>query len=127
MQMSNTDALRKSAEYRANAAFQRSMNAIQALVNGGRQVTFASVSEQAGVSRTYLYGHQELRQLINKYRVSTGESRDASMAAMIKLLRVEVARLERELKQAKTAAEKVEALEKENQELRKQLRTAYKY
>ena len=125
--MSKVDALKKSAEHRAEESYKRAVVAIKKLTDEGRQITFASVAEKANVSRTYLYNHRELKAVILKKRKTTGEMRDASLATVIKMQKVEIDRLRRELKEAKIQAEKAERLEIENKELRAQLRTAYKY
>jgi hypothetical protein len=80
----------------------------------------------AGVSRTYLYQHDEFRKQIMGNQYQPRQAQD-SQAALIRIQKAEIARLKRELAKAQKRLEKIDALESENQSLKRQLRTAYTY
>jgi methylase of polypeptide subunit release factors len=60
----NTERIRKTSTKRDMETFQRIDKTIQYLIKTGQEINFKSVSEQAGVSKAYLYLHQNIRELI---------------------------------------------------------------
>ncbi len=107
---------------------------ISEMTSRGEKVTFYSVQKAAGASKSYLYGNKKIRSVIEQARdASSGRGRsDDSKDAVIKTLRLQVERLQKELaseklKKSDSYQAKYEKLLHENQELKQQLKTAYKY
>jgi hypothetical protein len=64
----NTAGLRSAVLRRVEDARARAEAAIEALVREDRPVNFNSVAAQAGVTRAYLYTHENLRERITSLR-----------------------------------------------------------
>lgn len=64
----DTEGLKNTAIKRSKETFQRVDKTIQHLIKTGQKINFNSVSEQAGVSKTYLYNHQAIRDRIETLR-----------------------------------------------------------
>lgn len=64
----NTEGLRNTAIKRSKETSQKVDKTIQYLIKSGQRINFNSVSEQAGVSKTYLYNHQDIRDRIEALR-----------------------------------------------------------
>ena len=62
------ERLREAAQARHEATLRRAKNALQSMTRRGEPVTFRRVAETAGVSRSWLYRQQELRDEINRLR-----------------------------------------------------------
>ena len=107
---------------------------ISEMVSSGDKITFYSVQKATNASKSYLYGNEKIRSAIEKARNESsgvGRSED-SKDAVIKALRMQVDRLQKELVSVKARRndgykEKYESLLAENAELKKQLRASYKY
>ena len=62
------DALRGAATARSLSATERARRALAELDRRGQAITFRAVANQAGVSARFLYGHAELRGMIQQLR-----------------------------------------------------------
>lgn len=62
------EALKESAERKRQDALRRTDEAINRLIKQGKHINFPSVAEEAGVSVTYLYKYNELRERIEHLR-----------------------------------------------------------
>lgn len=62
------ERLREAAQARHEATLRRAKTALQLLARRGEAVTFRRVAESAGVSRSWLYNQQDLRDQINQLR-----------------------------------------------------------
>jgi Family of unknown function (DUF6262) len=62
------DALRGAATARSLSATERARRALAELDRRGQAITFRAVANQAGVSARFLYGHAELRGMIEQLR-----------------------------------------------------------
>jgi hypothetical protein len=122
----NTDNLLNASQRKAKECHARTTAAIAEIIAAGKPLTFSSVMRTAGVSRTYLYQHDEFRKQIMGNQYQPRQAQD-SQAALIRIQKAEIARLKRELAKARKRLEKIDALESENQSLKRQLRTAYTY
>jgi hypothetical protein len=60
----NIEKHRDAAAKRDKETFQRIDQTIQYLIKTGQEINFKTVSEHAGVSKAYLYLHQNIRELI---------------------------------------------------------------
>lgn len=122
----NVENLRKASALKAKKCHDRVAAAIAKIVSSGQRLTFSSVSQEAGVSRTYLYRNEKFRQAISgaEYRSS---DKSKSLESLVQIQKVEISRLSKELSSAQKQLEKLNALKAENEALKKQLRVAYSY
>src|SRR5215470_4171829 len=113
----NTKGLQHHAQARRQAALERAERAIQSLFAQGRPINFSTVARAASVSTAWLYQQAPLKARIEQLRsgsalpaLRAGQARasDDSKAMIISTLR-----------------QRVEHLEKENRDLRKQLEVVY--
>lgn len=111
----NTQGIADFAHQKSNLTAKKVDDTIQQLIKSKEKINFNSVSENAGVSKAYLYKHQELRVRIESLRKQqeglpspkqvkhemTDASKDVLLAAKnkrIKELEDEVKRLKNVLK-----------------------------
>ena len=66
MRVDNTAHLARSTRFRSEQARDRAVEAIRRLDHDGHHVTVAAVSRLAGVSRSFIYRHDELRSEIDR-------------------------------------------------------------
>ena len=111
----NTEGMEKHARQKSEETAKKVDKAIQRLIKAGEKINFNSVSLEAGVSKSYLYTHQEIKERIENLRKQqaaapspkqikremTDASKDIIIAAKnkrIKELEAENKRLKEELK-----------------------------
>jgi hypothetical protein len=68
----NSRYLRQAAAARRHHVRQRARQAIEQLHGQGDPITFAAVAATGGVSRTWLYRQDDLRELITRLRADNG-------------------------------------------------------
>jgi hypothetical protein len=108
------ERLLEAAQARHEATLHRAKNALASMTRRGTPVTFRSVAETAGVSRSWLYRQQELREEINRLR-------HASQGRPGVLPSAERATADSLRQQVRTYRDEITRLRIENQELREQL------
>ncbi len=108
------ERLREAAQARHDTTLSRAKNALQLLTRRGEAVTFRRVAETAGVSRSWLYNQEELREEINRLR-------DGSYGRQGVLPSAERATSDSLRQQVRTYRDEISRLRTENQELREQL------
>ena len=108
------ERLREAAQARHEATLRRAKNALASMARRGESVTFRRVAETAGVSRSWLYRQQELRDEINRLR-------HASQGRPGVLPSAERATADSLRQQVRTYRDEITRLRIENQELREQL------
>ena len=123
----NTDGLKQAAKRKSNGCFSRTLSAIDCLKKQGEDVTFSAVMQKANVSRAYLYGNSYLSDLIRSSRDERGTDNKESPQAQIDAYRIEIRRLKAEIERLKKKEIQCQTLQKENEELKEQLKTAYQY
>lgn len=64
----NTLGLQEHAQQKRESAFERTDQAIQKLLKEKKNINFGTVSEEAGVSRTWLYNQTDIRDRIEELR-----------------------------------------------------------
>ena len=106
--------LREAAQARHDATLRRATTALQRLARRGEAVTFRSIAQTAGVSRSWLYRQPQLREEINRLR-------DSSAGRPGNLPSVERATTDSLRQQLRTYRDEISRLQTENQELRDQL------
>ena len=141
----NTSGLEKHAQKKREAAFKQTEEAIEKLLQQKQVVNFKTVAEEAGVSRTWLYKQPEIRTKIEELKKKqSGKSAKkkslssqsvnpsvepeeiAALKHRIRKLETENYALRNHLEVVYGMAEpelikKIEILQAENEELRKQL------
>ncbi len=111
----NTEGMKKYTRHKSEETVKKVDEAIQKLIKTGEKINFNSVSLGAGVSKSYLYTHQEIKERIENLRKQqvatpspkqikqemTNASKDIIIAAKnkrIKELEAENKQLKEELK-----------------------------
>ena len=64
----NTDGLKAFAQKKKKATLQKVNESIQKLIKDKARINFSSVSMESGVTKTYLYNNQEIRDRIEILR-----------------------------------------------------------
>ena len=106
--------LREAAQARHDATRRRAEDTLARLVRRGEPITFRLLATEAGVSRSWLYNQDELRQEI--YRL-----RDAAPTPGSAVPSVERATADSLRQQVHTYRSEITRLRTENQSLREQL------
>ncbi len=107
--------LRDAAQARHDATLRRAEQAVERLARRGEPVTYRHVTEVAGVSRSWLYQQQELRQQIDELR---DHAETKTRAAVPSAERATADSLRQQLH---TYRQEIARLRAENQQLREQL------
>lgn len=115
MRADNTAHLVRSARSRSEQARERAVEAIRLLDHDGHDVTVAAVSRAAGVSRSFIYRHHELRAEIDRLRQdrpgadpplpSKLRASEESLRARTEACRAEIERLSEENRWLRQQAE----------------------
>lgn len=119
MPADNSRHLRVAARRRSEQTRKRAIKALRHLDSAGTPITFDAVARAAGVSRSWLYAHAEIRPEIERLRrlrqpaTATPSVPNRQRASDASLLR----RLE-------AATERIRRLERDNRELRDALAAA---
>ncbi|MGH3259526.1 MAG: DUF6262 family protein [Streptosporangiaceae bacterium] len=119
MRADNSAHIIAAARRRSDDARRRAVAVLRSLDADGRHVTFSTVASAAGVSRSWLYAQEDLREQIGRLRTRQQEALssppvpDRQRATPASLLR----RLE-------AAAARIRVLESENRQLRDALERA---
>ena len=108
------DRLREAAQARHEATLRRAKSALASMTRRGEPVTFRRVAETAGVSRSWLYRQQELREEINRLR-HRSQGRPGLLPT------AERATADSLRQQMRTYRDEITRLQTENQELRGEL------
>jgi len=77
----NATGLAEAADRRSQRAVERARRAIRHLDRAGEPVSFQSVAREAGVSRQFLYSHDQLRGEIERLRAAHLETASAVPSA----------------------------------------------
>jgi len=131
MMHKNTDGLKKHAGQKSKAAVEKVDATIREMDSAGENINFNSVSNRCGVSKTFLYNNQTLRERIEGFRQrqinkdinqrakyeKTSKSKDVIIRAKDK----RIAELESENKRLKSQLELLRGkLYEQNEKWRKQ-------
>jgi Family of unknown function (DUF6262) len=115
MRPDNTAPLIEAARRRHEVTRAKAIRALRELGNAGTPVTFHAVASTAGVSRSWLYAHDDIRAEISRLRDATQRAPSPPVPAA---QRASEASLLRRLAEASDRNRK---LAEENQRLRRQL------
>jgi hypothetical protein len=116
MPTDNSSHLADAARRRSQQTADQARKAIRRLDRQGQAITIAGVAQAAGVSRSFIYRHQDLRDEIDRLRQAQPvnaddrlpaalRSTDDSRQARIETLRAEIGRLSEENRWLRQQAE----------------------
>lgn len=104
--------LQRNREKQREEAHRKALEAIQTLEASGKVINFSSVGKQSGVSRSYLYDDESVRQIIEEYRAvgvqnemnrrAKYDKTSSSKDVIIKAKDKRIAKLEEENRKLKT-------------------------
>ena len=130
--MKNTNKIVTLAKEKSDEKKQKVIDTINKMIESGEKITFYSVYQKAGVSKSFVYNNKVIREVIEQHRknpTKRSQSKDAkdviieSQKRRIKELEKEINVLEKD----EMWKEKYEKLNEENKQLKTQLEKAYKY
>lgn len=122
MRADNTHHLVAAARRRAIETRERAVAALRRLERTGQPVSFEVVAREADVSRSWLYGQQDLRAAIERLRAACGGAPAPASPPIPARQRASQASLRRRLE---AAGAEIRRLRQENQRLREQLAWAH--
>lgn len=128
--MKKTEAMINVVKEKAEKKEKHVLKIIEQMRKRGDKISIYSVAKEAEVSRNYLYNNEFLFEIINNERSSETKKREESSSeTVINALKMKVTKLEREISILKKEDYKEKYIKvcRENEELKKQLETAYKY
>jgi len=118
MRADNSRFLVQAARRRSHATRERAIRALRRLAATGEPVTFDAVARTAGVSRSWLYAHPDLRLEIGRLRAHHQQARASSPPPIPARQRASDASLRQRLEAVNAEVRRLRA---ENQQLREQL------
>lgn len=130
--MSNTKEIMKLAKLKSESTKSKVLEVLDDMVKNNENITFYSVYNKAGVSKSFVYNNSEVREAIEHYRtnpVKQMQSKDAK-DVIIDSQKIKIKELEKEIKELENDKQwkmKYEELQKENISLKKQLEKSYDY
>lgn len=130
--MKNTSKIVSLAKEKTEVKKQKVIETINQMLENEEKITFYSVYQKAGVSKSFVYNNKEIREIIEQHRKLPSkktQSKDAK-DVIIESQKRKIKELEKEIKKYQKDElwkEKYEKLYEENQQLKKQLEKAYKY
>ena len=128
----NTSMIVLMAKEKTEERKQKVIETVNKMLENKEKITFYSVYQKAGVSKSFIYKNEDLRKLIESYRqspIKKVQSKDAK-DIIIDSQKRKINELEKQFKlQQKDESwkEKYEKLYEENKQLKLQLEKAYKY
>lgn len=128
----NTSMIVLLAKEKTEERKQRVIETVNKMLENKEKITFYSVYQKAGVSKSFIYKNEDLRKLIESYRQSSikkVQSKDAK-DIIIDSQKSKINELEKLIKlQQKDELwkDKFDKLYEENKQLKLQLEKAYKY
>ena len=128
----NTSMIVLMAKEKTEERKQKVIETVNKMLENKEKITFYSVYQKAGVSKSFIYNNEDLRKLIESYRqspIKKVQSKDAK-DIIIDSQKRKINELEKQFKlQQKDESwkEKYEKLYEENKQLKLQLEKAYKY
>lgn len=128
----NVEKIVQSAKKRTENTRKKAIDAINAMIANGDNITFYNVNKKTGISKTFLYKDEIVSNLINENRTEKVKKiqKDDSKDVIIKTQKRLIKELEEEIKHLKGSQDykaKYEETLAELNEVKKQLRKAYRY
>ena len=113
MRADNSHHVIQAAKLRAQQTRQRTVTALRRMDAAGEPITFDAVSREAGVSRSWLYAHEDLRTEIERLR----QRHSATSSAQVPPQRQRASDTSL-LRRLEAATARIRQLEADNQQLR---------
>lgn len=110
----NTEGIKNFARIKSELTLNKVNQAIQILMKNKEKINFNSVSTTAGVSKSYLYNHLDIRERINKLR---NQQKGLSSPKQVKY---EITDTNKDILLA-AKNKRIKQLEDENKKLKKEL------
>lgn len=118
----NTSGLQEHAQQKRESAFKRTDQAIQKLLKEKKNINFGTVSEEAGVSRTWLYNQTDIRDRIEELRNNqTAKKSKINNSASVKQIVINSSKSSEVIE----LQQRIKKLETENLVLRQHLEVVY--
>ena len=111
---------------------QKVIDTINQMIENEEKITFYRVYQKAGVSKSFVYNNDEIREIIEQHRkspIKKTQTKDAK-DVIIESQKWKIKELEKDIKiyqKDELWKEKFEKLYEENRQLKIQLQKAYKY
>lgn len=130
--MKNTNKIVSLAKEKSEQKQQMVLDTINEMIKNEEKITFYSVYQKAGVSKSFVYNNEEIRQLIESHRKTTVKKRQSQDAkdVIVDSQKRKIKELEKEirsLKKDESWKDKHDKLLAENKQLKLQLEKAYRY
>lgn len=130
--MARTDVIIAKAHNKSAKREKEVLDEIAKMKRKGEKITFYGVQKRTGAAKSFLYRNKAIRDAIEASRASPTSRSPSSKDVLIKCQQSRITDLEKENKRLKAETSvsyktKYDALLEENEALRKQLRTAYKW
>ncbi len=128
----NTERIVSMAKEKTESKKKLVIDTINRMIDEDDKITFYSVFQKAGVSKSFVYNNQEIREIIEHHRkspIKKTQTKDAK-DIIIESQKRKIKELEKELSKYRKDElwkEKYEKLKDEHEELKIQLQKAYDY
>ena len=132
LKVKNTSKIVSMAKEKTEEKKQKVINTINQMIANEEKITFYSVYQKAGVSKSFVYNNKEIREVIEQHRklpIKKAQTKDAK-DVIIESQKRKIKELEKEIKllqKDELWKEKYKKLYEENKDLEKQLEKSYKY
>ena len=95
----NTKAIVNHSKQNSDLCKKRTLEAIDAIIASGEPFTLQAVANKAGVTRQFIYDHEDILSIINSYRKkSSNKKHNDSKDVIINSQKHEIERLKKQLK-----------------------------
>lgn len=110
------ETLKAVAEHKKQEAFESTEKAINKLIKEGKRISFGNIAKEAGVSVSYLYKYDEIKERIQQLRKQQEQVKksaapqpasDKSKMVIINQLRDRIKKLENEINELRRANERL--------------------
>ena len=95
----NTKAIVSHSKQNSDLCKKRTLEAIDAIIASGEPFTLQAVANKAGVTRQFIYDHEDILSIINSYRKkSSNKKHNDAKDVIINNQKHEIERLKKQLK-----------------------------
>ena len=95
----NTKAIVNHSKQNSDLCKKRTLEAIDAIIASGEPFTLQAVANKAGVTRQFIYDHEDILSIINSYRKkSNNKKHNDAKDVIINNQKHEIERLKKQLK-----------------------------
>ena len=95
----NTKAIVNHSKQNSDLCKKRTLEAIDAIIASGEPFTLQAVANKAGVTRQFIYDHEDILSIINSYRKkSSNKKHNDAKDVIINNQKHEIERLKKQLK-----------------------------